>query len=136
MLNLKKLLMPLLLSASVMGCAGYNVRLSSLNIDREDKRDFQVGWGCLAKGGSYTQVGILNLALDNPWPTKLLPIFNKHTASEAEEKEPKTTITVGSLSYSEGSCFQVDYLNFRGNEGRWYQKISPLIGWHKEEKRE
>ena len=129
---IKKLTVPLIFAASLSACAGYNVRLSSLNIDREDKRDLQIGWGCLGKGGSYSQIGILNLSLDNPWPTKLLPIFNSHT--EKDEKNPIATFQLGSLGYSEGQCFQLNYLNLRGNESPWYYKISPAIGWHKDSK--
>ena len=129
---MRRLAMPLIFAASLSSCAGYNTRLSSVCIDREEKRDLQIGWGCLAKGGSYSQIGILNLSLDNPWPTKLLPIYNSHT--EQNEINPTSTIQLGSLGYSEGQCFQINYLNLRGNESPWYCKISPVIGWHKDKK--
>ena len=116
------------------GCAGYNIRMSSVMIDREGERDFLIGYGCLAKGGSYTEIGILNLAGDNHWYAKVIPIFNTHTATEAEEKEKKTTLQVGSVGYAEGSCFQLNYLTFRGNKNPFWKKFSPLIGWLKGEK--
>ncbi|MFA4952870.1 MAG: hypothetical protein WC584_01460 [Candidatus Pacearchaeota archaeon] len=130
---IKKFTMPLIFAASLSACASYNLRLASLNVDREDKRDFQIGWGCLGKGGNYSQIGILNLSLDNPWPTKLLPIYNSHT--DKQETNPRATIQLGSLGYSEGACLQINYLNLRGNENPWYCKISPLIGWHRENKK-
>lgn len=132
MRNLVKNLVLPLIFATLTSCAGYNTRLSTVMVDREAKKDLQVGWTCCARGGSYSQIGILNLSLDNPWLTKLLPIYNSHT--EANETEPKSTIQLGSFGYAEGPCFQINYLNFRGNENPWYQKISPLIGWHKEKK--
>lgn len=118
------------------GCSGYNVRMASLMIDKQEKKDLLIGYACLAKGGSYSQIGILNVALDNPWYSKVVPLFNSHKATEAEDKEAdrNTTLQFGSLAYSEGSCFQLGYLNLRSNENpHWYQKVSPLIGWHKEE---
>ena len=129
---MRKLMLPLFFAVSLTSCAGYNTRISTIMIDKENKKDLQLGWGCLARGGNYTQIGILNLSLDNPWPTKLLPIYNSHT--ETNELKPNSTIQLGSIGYSEGSCFQLNYLNFRGNENPWYQKISPIIGWHKEVK--
>ena len=116
-------------TALLSSCAGYNVRMSSITIDREQKRDWMVGYAGLAKGGSVSGVGGLVVMLDNPWYSKVIPIYNQHTATQAEEENQRTTIQLGSI----GFCFtdknkgnlQLGYLNI--NNGPTY--FCPLLDW-------
>ena len=103
--------------------------MSSITIDREQKRDWMVGYAGLAKGGSVSGVGGLVVMLDNPWYSKVIPIYNQHTATQAEEENQRTTIQLGSI----GFCFtdknkgnlQLGYLNI--NNGPTY--FCPLLDW-------
>ena len=127
--KLERILATAVMAMFGVGCTGYNIRMSTLMIDREGKRDYMIGLGSLAKGGDYSQYAIINIALDNRWYCIVTPFYNSHT--EAKEQEGITTLEFGSIAIAEGSCLQFGYVNFRRNENPWWKKVSPVVGWHK-----